>query len=141
MSSYSAQSKTKLESTCVELQHTFRIVILDYDNSILEGHRGQTAQDEYFRTGRSRVQFPNGKHNSVPSDAVDSAPYPIDWNNRERFVHYAGYVKGVARALGYRVRWGGDWDGDFDLKDQTFMDLVHFEFLGRYPGAYSVVPD
>jgi hypothetical protein len=28
-----------------------------------------------------------------------------------------------------RVRWGGDWDGDFETKDNKFDDLVHFEIL------------
>lgn len=141
MPKYSNASQSRLSTARVELQHVFGIVILDYDHSILEGHRVQELQDEYFRTGRSRVRWPNGAHNTLPSDAVDAAPYPIDWNNRERFVHFAGYVKGVGRALGYKIRWGGDWDGDFDLHDQTFMDLVHFEFAGRLPGAYHVIPD
>ena len=40
---------------------------------------------------------------------------------------FAGYVQGVAEQLGIKIRWGGDWDSDFDFKDQTFNDLVHFE--------------
>jgi len=26
----------------------------------------------------------------MPSDAVDVAPYPIDWNDKERFYYFAG---------------------------------------------------
>ena len=33
----------------------------------------------------------------------------------------------VANRLGLKVRWGGDWDGDFEFKDQNFHDLPHFE--------------
>ena len=40
---------------------------------------------------------------------------------------FGSFVRGVAYKMGVEIRWGGDWDGDFDLKDQTFMDLVHFE--------------
>jgi len=47
--------------------------------------------------------------------------------------YFAGYVKGVATMLykngtiKSRIRWGGDWDSDTDLKDNTFNDLPHFE--------------
>jgi peptidoglycan L-alanyl-D-glutamate endopeptidase CwlK len=27
------------------------------------------------------------------------------------------------------VRYGGDWDGDKDINDQTFNDTVHFELV------------
>jgi hypothetical protein len=138
---YSDRSQERLETACIELQETFNLVILDYDNTIIEGHRGEAVQNEYFRTGKSKVRYPDSEHNESPSRAIDAAPYPIDWNDRERFVHFAGYVKGVGRSLGYIIRWGGDWDSDFDLDDQTFMDLVHFEFLGRYAGSYSAVPE
>ena len=74
--------------------------------------------------------FPKGRHNALPSKAVDVAPYPIDWEDREGFILFAGYVLGVASQLGLNIRWGGDWDGDFDLSDNEFDDLVHFEMRG-----------
>ena len=61
--------------------------------------------------------------------AVDVCPYPIDWNNKERFYHFAGYVKGIADSMGIKIRWGGDWDGDTVFDDQSFHDLPHFELL------------
>lgn len=38
---------------------------------------------------------------------------------------------GTADQIGLtgRIRWGGDWDRDHDVKDQTFNDLVHFEVV------------
>ena len=130
MPSFSNASNGHLDSCCLEIRIVLHAVVECYDCTVIEGHRGQADQDEYFRTGRSRVQWPNGKHNTLPSLAVDVAPYPIDWNDRERFVHFAGYVLGVANNCGYRWVWGGDWDSDHDLRDQTFMDLVHFEHHG-----------
>ena len=65
----------------------------------------------------------------MPSLAIDAAPSPIDWNDRERFFYFAGVVKGVAEEMGIKIRWGGDWDGDNDFDDQTFDDLVHFELV------------
>jgi hypothetical protein len=44
-----------------------------------------------------------------------------------RWYYFGGYVLGVASETGDDIRWGGDWDGDRSLEDQTFHDLPHFE--------------
>lgn len=100
-----------------------------FECTVLEGHRGQEAQEEAVRTGRSKVSYPNGKHNSLPSKAVDVAPYPIDWKDEKRFCYFAGVVVEKARAMGITLRWGGDWNRNTDLKDQSFHDLPHFEIV------------
>jgi peptidoglycan L-alanyl-D-glutamate endopeptidase CwlK len=61
--------------------------------------------------------------------AVDAAPCPINWQKREPFVFFAGIVIGIAAEQGVKLRWGGDWDSDRDLKDQIFFDLPHFEII------------
>ena len=40
-----------------------------------------------------------------------------------------GMIKGIAKEKGIKIRWGGDWDSDGEVLDQTFMDLVHIEVL------------
>ena len=127
MPKFSIKSAQKLYTCHPDLQEIFRKVIERYDCTILEGVRAQDRQDELYRIGQSKVKFPNSKHNRAPSRAIDVAPYPIDWNDMKRFYHFGGYVMGVAGQMGIKLRWGGDWDGDNDLNDQTFMDLVHFE--------------
>ncbi len=98
--------------------------------SILCGHRTKAEQNALFLDGKSQLQYPNGKHNSIPSRAVDVAPYPIDWNDRERFSYFAGARGiGVGASPGIAGRWGGDWDKDNKLKDNSFDDLVHFELV------------
>ena len=77
--------------------------------------------------GKSQLEYPKSRHNLVPSMAVDVCPYPIDWNDRERFSYFAGYVRGVAAGMGIDIRWGGDWDSDGEVKDNSFDDLPHFE--------------
>ena len=83
------------------------------------------------------LRWPQGKHNSMPSQAVDVAPYPINWHDRERFHYFAGYVMGVAERLRQEgkirsyLRWGGDWSMDTQVKDNRFDDLVHFEIVER----------
>jgi hypothetical protein len=62
-------------------------------------------------------------------------PYPFKpewWNSKEYFhiwAEWGSWVKGFAAAKGVPLRWGFDWDNDFDLKDQTFYDGPHFEMI------------
>ncbi len=126
---YSKRSKEKLESAHPDLQHLFNEVIKVIDCTIIYGHRTEVEQEEQFRLGHTPLHFPKSEHNKNPSLAVDVVPYPIDWDNRERFVYLAGIVKGIASQFGIKMRWGGDWDNDNQLHDQTWMDLPHYELL------------
>ena len=112
-----------------DLNRIFEGVIKIIDCKALSGYRAESDQNRLFYEGRSKLKYPSSKHNSFPSEAVDMGPYPIDWENLHRFYYFAGIVKGVASTLGIKIRWGGDWDGDNDLNDQSFMDLVHFELV------------
>lgn len=127
MYKFSQRSKERLLQCHPDIVRVMKEVIKGVDCTILEGHRPKVKQDEVYANGLSKVQWPNSKHNKEPSLAVDVAPYPIDWNDTQRFYYFGGYVLGVADQLGVNLRWGGDWDGDDDLNDQHFMDLVHFE--------------
>ena len=129
MVSFSKKSERNLSSCHPDIQRLFRVVLEICDCTILEGHRPQEVQEQYFEDGRSRVNWPNGKHNTEPYEALDAAAYPIDWNDKVKFYYFAGIVKAVSEMMEIPVRWGGDWDGDGDLHDQTFMDLVHFELI------------
>jgi peptidoglycan L-alanyl-D-glutamate endopeptidase CwlK len=127
MARFSEKSTARLAECHIDLQRVFNIVIRRRDCTILCGHRGQEEQDEAFRTGKSKLQWPYGKHNTKPSSAIDVVPYPVNWNDKQSMIHFAGYVLGVAEGLGIKLRWGGDWNGNFDLKDENFFDLPHFE--------------
>ena len=127
MPKFSGKSISKLNSCDERLQRVFKEVIKHWDCTILEGIRTKETQDEYFRTGKSKLQFPNSKHNSSPSKAIDVAPCPIVWEDTSRFYAFAGFVIGIATSMGITLRWGGDWDSDRNFKDQTFNDLPHFE--------------
>jgi peptidoglycan L-alanyl-D-glutamate endopeptidase CwlK len=109
------------------LQLLFRQVVREYDCTVLVGHRNERDQTRAFDDGKSRLRWPDSKHNKQPSLAIDIAPYPIDWADTKRFYYFAGYVKGVSESMNIKIRFGGDWDSDLDLNDQTLMDLVHFE--------------
>jgi len=102
-------------------------VIRDFDFTIIQGHRTPEEHAQYLAEGKTKVPYERSKHSRSPSLAVDIAPWPIDWNDIRRFDLLAGRMLQQAYMQGIKLRWGGDWDGDSNLKDQTFNDLVHFE--------------
>lgn len=131
MYSFSKSSHIKLSSCHPRLQELFTEVIKYYDCTVIQGWRSNEEQNEYFRTGRSKLRGGQSKHNASPSLAVDVVPCPIDWHDYKRFYHFSGIVRGIAFSLEIPIRWGGDWDNDNNFKDQTFHDLPHFELLQK----------
>ena len=133
MPSFSKSSKGKLESCDLELQTLFNYVIKHFDCTIVCGERDKIAQNTAYAKGFSTVIYPNSKHNSSPSEAVDAVPWPIEWENTDRMRYFIGFVKGIARMLkdyGYIEREiikGIDWDNDTVLKDTRFKDFPHFQ--------------
>jgi hypothetical protein len=101
------------------LQRVLREAIQIVDFTVLEGKRGKERQNKLYEEGRSQLQYPDSKHNNDPPLAVDLAPYPIDWDNIERFQHLAGVILEVADKLNIELEWGGNWD--------SFKDYPHFE--------------
>lgn len=126
---WSTTSRGRLLTCDPRLQEVMNAVLQagDMDVTILYGHRTEAEQNRMAEIGRSQLIWPRSKHNSTPSLAIDAAPYPIDWEDRERLTLFAGYVMGTARGMGIALRWGGDWDHDWRVKDNRFDDLVHFE--------------
>ena len=127
MPRFGRRSKERLATCHEDLQKVFNEVIKHVDCSILCGYRNEEDQSAAVASGHSKAQYPNGRHNKVPSNAVDVAPYPIDWEDTERFTLFAGFVLGIAKSMGIDLIWGNDWDGDFKTKDTNFRDYPHFE--------------
>jgi len=127
MYKFGRKSRERLATCDEKLQKVFNEVIKYVDCSVLEGHRSKERQNKLFEEGKTKVKYPVGRHNSNPSNAVDVTPYPVDWNDRERQTLFAGFVMGVARGMGIRLRWGGDWNMNFKVKDNRFDDFPHFE--------------
>lgn len=100
-----------------------------FDHSVLCGHRNEHDQNLMYRLGRSKLQWPHGKHNKFLSEAIDVSPYPYDPDDWNRICYFAGYVMGQAKRMGIKLRWGGDWNMNTVLTDEKFRDLFHFELL------------
>jgi len=123
--SLGAASKAKLGQANPKLQLLYntadswmsRRKLLDL--TILCTHRGEAEQRQAKRDGHSTLDWPNSKHNTLPSNAVDSALYPVDWNDRESFFLMAGYLLAVADFLKIDINVGALW--------RRFPDLPHVE--------------
>lgn len=159
MPNYSNTSLARLLSCTENIQRVFIKVVNRFDCTILEGYRSKVRQNSLYDQGRSQVRYPKGKHNKNPSEAVDAAPYPLDWttspdvmkkmqenygisdsvmfelqsaiDNQCRWHYFAGYVLATGHSMGIELRWGGDWDMDYDIDDNRFDDLPHFEEVSQ----------
>ncbi|MEZ5691213.1 MAG: hypothetical protein R3D71_06075 [Rickettsiales bacterium] len=112
------------------------IKIMDF--TIVCGHRGKLAQNTAFMTGRSKLKFPNSKHNKTPSLAIDIAPVKykpngamwIDWNDIQSFVDLSQVIFPIADKMGIHVRWGGDFNMDGRKTTNDAWDKGHWELMG-----------
>lgn len=129
MPEFSERSSGILRTCTPRLNILFERVVITFDCTIVSGHRIEEEQNSLFHRGLSHLRWPYSKHNRKPSLAVDVYPYPIDWKDRDRFHFFAGFVMGTAERLGYKIRWGGDWNKDWQVRDNVFDDLGHFELM------------
>lgn len=113
------------------LQKILDEAIKYFDFKIIEGHRNEADQEAAFASGASKLHWPHGNHNSLPSRAVDIAPYPVDWDDDVkavmRFAFMMGVVRVCAAQLGIKVRFGMDWNRNLDMRDESFIDAPHVE--------------
>lgn len=119
-----------------DLQILFVYVVRDFDCTIVCSYRTKEKQHEYFLAGLSKVDYPTC-HNTKPSIAIDAVPYingKPTWEGKQALA-FSMYVKGRADQLykdgimKHKIRIGSDWDGDFNVNDQTFNDYGHFELI------------
>lgn len=168
MPTFGAKSLTVHKTLHRLLQLLMQRVVTHYDITLLEGHRDELTQNKLYNGGKSELRWPDSRHNTRPSMAVDVAPWPIPegwgsltsltgdardlaWKERVKFYQMVAVIKHVWIELQtehavlegtlspsiveelswdahhYRIRFGADWDGDNDYRDQTFDDLVHIE--------------
>lgn len=123
MATFSQKSLDILATVDRRLYDICSEVIQDFDFSVLVGHRNKEDQDAACAAipPRSKDPWPTSKHNSSPSLAVDIAPYPIDWNDIDRFRALAAAMYVAADKLGIKIRWGGDF---IKLRDYDHFELV-----------------
>lgn len=155
---YGAGSRARLSTCHADLQRVANLALqyanlLGRDISIVEGHRPLVRQQELFESGKSQLK--EGKHNLVPSKALDFMPYSGKYKaltgnpaqireiarinkiheelaERKVFTEFALIAACfflAANVMEIPIRWGGDWDMDNDIFNNNFDDLGHIELL------------
>jgi peptidoglycan L-alanyl-D-glutamate endopeptidase CwlK len=118
-------SQNKLKECHADLQRLIDEVNRLYPIQVICGHRGKEDQDQAFKEKKSKLQFPNSKHNQKPSLAVDIVPDPdrnpktIDWNDKTEWEIMCHTVEQVADHLNIKIRLGRD----FKFKDYPHVEL------------------
>ena len=120
MYNFGSKSRERLQEIHPDLQIIMNELIQQMDVTILCGHRNEEDQLKAFEGGNSKLLWPNSKHNSIPSNAVDVAPYPINWNDLASFERMCGIIEGIAHVKGIKIRMGRD----FSFKDYPHVELM-----------------
>jgi len=123
MYKFGKRSKERLKGVNAKLVNVLNELIKIMDVTIIEGLRSKERQEQLLAEGKTKTKY--SKH--IQGKAVDLAPYPIDWEDRERFHYMGGMLRGIAKNMNVNLRRGGDWDSDGEIKDNHFDDLVHVE--------------
>lgn len=131
---FGRKSKSRLKSLHPDLKFVLEEAIQIVDFSVIETWRSKERQNFLRDCGKSKLKWPRSKHNTKDDKpnlvrAVDVVPYPIDWNDRERFILLAGIIMGIADYNNIELRWGGAWKGLGHMASNNFDDLPHFELL------------
>jgi peptidoglycan L-alanyl-D-glutamate endopeptidase CwlK len=149
-------SSAKCLATCHPLlQECVMEVLENMDVAVTCGTRDKATQNKLFAEKKSKLQWPNSKHNSSPSVAVDLVIYHPQWKylfgdaaqlaevattkgrnpvmvSRWFYAYYARLdmlMVLAAKKRGITLRWGGKWSAEEDFIDNKFMDIFHWEIV------------
>lgn len=135
---YSNTSLEKLAQAHPDIQIVCNELINVMDVSVLCTYRSEQEQNDCYSRGASKLRFPYSRHNRKPSLAIDLQPYPRPLEDKELRLEcclMAGYFLGIAYLLRSQgiikshFRWGGDWNQNNKISDESFSDMFHFEII------------
>ena len=86
------------------------IKLTSQDFMVIEGVRNINRQRELVATGNSKTM--NSRH--LTGHAVDLCPYPVDWDDADKFIAISVAMKEAAKELDVSIEWGGDWKNGWD---------------------------
>ena len=70
MPKFGTKSLEKLSTCHPDLKLLFEVDVREFDCTVLCGQRNEVEQNESIRNKRTNVRWPDGKHNSTPSDGI-----------------------------------------------------------------------
>lgn len=121
------KSLDRLKECHPDIQRLIERVNQLYPIQVICGYRGKEDQDKAFAENKSKLKFPDSKHNKRPSLAVDIVPDPdqnpktIDWTDFDEWEVMCETVAQIADELNIKIRLGRDF---------KFKDYPHFELVG-----------
>lgn len=124
---FSQRSLSNLKGVHADLVKVVRraLEISELDFTVIEGVRTKERQAQLFKQGATKTM--NSRH--LTGHAVDIVPYPLDWNDLEKFGKLAKAMFQASKELKIPIRWGGDWNRNGRSDDEKFYDGPHFELL------------
>lgn len=147
MPNFGAASRANLVGVNSRLVNVANKVIQVWDCSVTDGTR--TVEEQRKNVARGVSKTMDSKH-IIQADgtghAIDIVPFPVNWDAIQKgydaikrvtggmeiaeMYAFAGFVDGVAWAMGINLRSGYDWNTNRQFEDQTFLDLPHHELRG-----------
>lgn len=118
--SFGKRSLSNLVTCHPDLIKIANELIKEMDVAVICGHRGKEEQNAAVKRGASKLKWPKSKHNSLPSQAMDVCPSPIDWNDIAAFKEMCLKIEEIAKRLNIPIRLGRDF---------SFRDWPHIELL------------
>lgn len=147
MANFGAASRQNLEGVDQRLINIANKAVLGWDCSVTDGIR--TVEEQRKNVARGVSKTMDSKHlpqSDGKGHAIDIVPYPVNWAAIEKgyqaikhatggmevaeMYAFAGFVDGVAWAMGINLRSGYDWNTNRQFEDQSFLDLPHHELRG-----------
>lgn len=126
MYSFSVKSLNLLNNP--KFSPTLRLLLMEaikdspIDFTVIETVRTIEKQKEYLAKGTTKTlksrHIPD-TNKSGYSEAADIAPYPLNWQDLNRFKKLSEHIKKKANQLGIPITWGGDW--------KSLVDMPHYE--------------
>ena len=137
MFTLSDRSLKRLEGVNDDLIKIVKLAIrrtpVDFGVAWCGGFRTPEEQNQLFKDGYSQCDGYEKLSKHQFGDAVDLQVFVggAAVQNEKMQCIVAGVMSSCASELDVKIRWGGDWDQDGDVRDNVFNDLYHFELISR----------
>jgi peptidoglycan L-alanyl-D-glutamate endopeptidase CwlK len=144
------ESRIKLSTAHPDLQKLFERVNEWCQCTIFTGSRSKAEQEDFFygtnKTGinpdKKKLSKTLDSKHLIQSDgfshAIDAGPDPVEWesaNYKLDCIYFAGLVMYIAQEMynkgeiAHKIRYGGDWNKNGIISDESFQDIDHFEII------------
>ena len=130
---FSSRSLERLQTCHADLVLLMKAALEDpgcpCDFTVTEGHRTEARQNELQAQGYSRLKWPNSRHNTNPSLAVDVSPYidgAISWVLAD-YEPLGAHIRSTWNRLELEGRLSGQYNLTWGREWKTLVDAPHWQ--------------